>query len=403
LAAQSDEPRLAARVQRLLERTPVVDGHNDLAWELRERHDAAVESVDLSRDTAALPRPLQTDIPRLRKGHVGGQFWSVWIPADTIGPRAVELTLEQIDIVRRLVAANPSAFALATTAEDVRRIASSGRVASLIGVEGGHQIDGRLSVLRQYRALGVGYMTLTHAKSLDWADSSTDAPRAGGLDAFGKQVVAEMNRIGMIVDVSHVADTTLRDILATTRAPVIASHSGARAVTVAPRNIPDDLLRAIAANRGVVMVNVYPAFISTAWRAWDAARTAHAKSIGVPGDAYGASAPAPLVAWDAASPEPAVTARDVADHVDHIARIAGHDHVGIGGDYDGIGGTGPAGMKGVDGYPLLFAELARRGWTDTNLAKLASGNVLRVMTAVENLSADLSRSPPIDSIAVGSR
>ncbi len=403
VAAQSIDPRLAARVQRVLERTPVVDGHNDLAWELRDRHEAAVEAVDLARDTATLPRPLQTDIPRLRKGHVGGQFWSVWIPADTIGARAVELTLEQIDIVRRFVAANPTAFALATTADDVRRIAASGRVASLIGVEGGHQIDGRLSVLRQYRALGVGYMTLTHSKSLDWADSSTDAPRAGGLDAFGMQVVAEMNRIGMIVDVSHVADTTMRDVLAVTKAPVIASHSGARAVTVAPRNIPDDLLRAIAVNGGVVMVNVYPAFISTAWRSWDAARTGYAKSVGVPADAYGARAPAPLAAWDAAHGEPVVTARDVADHVDHIARVAGHDHVGIGGDYDGIGGTGPAGMKGVDGYPLLFAELARRGWSDADLAKLASGNVLRVMTAAEKLSASLSRSPPVDATAVGSR
>ncbi|HVF95081.1 MAG TPA: membrane dipeptidase, partial [Sphingomonas sp.] len=225
LAAQSaaTDPRIAARVDRLLARTPIVDGHNDLAWELRDRHDAAVEAVDLTRDAAALPRPLQTDIPRLRAGHVGGQFWSVWIPADTVGPRAVELTLEQIDIVHRMVAANPSAFALASTAADVRRIARTGRVASLIGVEGGHQIDGRLSVLRQYRALGVAYMTLTHSKSLDWADSSTDVARAGGLDAFGKQVVAEMNRIGMIVDVSHVADTTMRDVLATTRAPVIAS------------------------------------------------------------------------------------------------------------------------------------------------------------------------------------
>lgn len=405
LAAQSaaTDPRIAARIDRLLARTPIVDGHNDLAWELRDRHDAAVEAVDLTRDAAALPRPLQTDIPRLRAGHVGGQFWSVWIPADTVGPRAVELTLEQIDIVHRMVAANPLAFALASTAADVRRIARTGRVASLIGVEGGHQIDGRLSVLRQYRALGVAYMTLTHSKSLGWADSSTDVARAGGLDAFGKQVVAEMNRIGMIVDVSHVADTTMRDVLATTRAPVIASHSGARAVTVAPRNIPDDLLRAIGANGGVVMVNVYPAFISTAWRAWDAARTAHAKSIGVPADAYGDRAPVPLAAWDAAHPEPVVTAGDVADHVDHIARVAGRDHVGVGGDYDGIGGTGPAGMKGVDGYPLLFAELAGRGWSDADLAKLASGNVLRVMTAVEKVAASLTGEKPVDAIAIGSR
>ncbi|RZL97800.1 MAG: membrane dipeptidase, partial [Sphingomonas sp.] len=339
-------------------------------------------------------------IPRLRKGHVGGQFWSVWIPADTAGARAVELTLEQIDIVRRMIAANPGALGFAASADDVRRVERSGRIASLIGVEGGHQIDGRLSVLRQYRALGVAYMTLTHGKSLGWADSSTDAARAGGLDAFGKRVVAEMNRIGMIVDVSHVADTTMRDALAVSRAPVIASHSGARAVTVAPRNIPDDLLAAIGANGGVVMVNFYPAFVSNAWRAWDAARTAYAAGAGVPANVYGPRAPAPLVAWEATHPEPRVTAVEVSDHIDHVARIAGHDHVGLGGDYDGINGTGPIGMKGVDGYPALFAELARRGWSDADLAKLASGNILRVMDAVEKVAASLADEPPADAIAV---
>ena len=255
----------------------------------------------------------------------------MWIPADTPGPRAVEMTLEQIDVVRRFVAANGSALEMARTAADIRRIEAAGRIGSLIGVEGGHQIDGRLSVLRQYKALGVAYMTLTHGKSLDWADSSTDAPRANGLGAFGRQVVAEMNRIGMIVDVSHVADTTMRDALAVTKAPVIASHSGARAVTDAPRDIPDDLLRAIGANGGVVMVNFYPAFLSNAWRAWDAARTAFAKGQGLPADAYGLSASAPLAAWDAAHPEPVVGARDVADHIEHVARVAGCDHVGIGG------------------------------------------------------------------------
>ena len=263
LLLQAD-PAIAARVERVLARTPVIDGHNDLAWELREHG-----PVDLTRDTAALPYPLQTDIARLRRGHVGAQFWSVWIPADTAGPRAVEMTLEQIDVVRRFVAANPAALEMARTAADIRRIERAGRTASLLGVEGGHQIDGRLSVLRQYRALGVGYMTLTHSRSLDWADSSTDAARAGGLSPFGRQVVAEMNRIGMIVDVSHIADTTMRAVLAITRAPVIASHSSARALADAPRNIPDDLLRAIGASDGVVMVNFYPAFLSAPWRAWD--------------------------------------------------------------------------------------------------------------------------------------
>jgi microsomal dipeptidase-like Zn-dependent dipeptidase len=397
------DPAIAARVDRILSRTPVIDGHNDLAWEIRDRHDAKVEAVPLATDTAALPYPLQTDIPRLRKGRVGGQFWSVWIPADTTGPRAVEVTLEQIDIVRRAIAANPTALVLATNAADIRRIQRRGKIASLIGVEGGHQIDGRLSVLRQYKALGVAYMTLTHGKSLNWADSSTDAPRANGLTDFGRQVVAEMNRIGMIIDVSHVSDATMRAALAATQAPVIASHSSARALAAAPRNIPDDLLALVGANGGVVMVNCYPAFLSSAWRAWDQARAAFAKSVGVPADAYGTKAAGPLLDWDAAHPEPSVTAATVADHVDHIARIAGHDHVGLGGDYDGIQGTGPADMKGVDGYPTLFAELAQRGWSDTDLAKLAGGNILRVMERVEAVAKSLANRPPNDATDVASR
>lgn len=393
------DPLIAARVDRVLRKTPVIDGHNDLAWEIRDVHGARVESLDLAKDT----RPLQTDIPRLRKGRVGAQFWSVWIPADTTGPRAVEMTLEQIDIVRRFVAANPAALERATSAADIRRIEKAGRIASLIGVEGGHQIDGRLSVLRQYRALGVGYMTLTHGKSLNWADSSTDAPRANGLTDFGRAVVAEMNRIGMIVDVSHVSDATMRAVLAVARAPVMASHSSARALTDAPRDIPDDLLAAIGVNGGIVMVNFYPAFVSTAWRAWDADRTAFAKREYVPANVYGARAPGPLLAWDRDHPEPRVTAATVADHVEHIARVAGRDHVGLGGDYDGINGTGPQGMTGVDGYPLLFAELARRGWSDADMARLAGGNMLRVMDTVDAIARSLSALPPGDAIDIASR
>ncbi|KQU53021.1 membrane dipeptidase [Sphingomonas sp. Leaf339] len=398
-AAASPAPDPASiRAERVLTRAPVIDGHNDLAWELRDAQGGQVETTDLRRGTDALPRPLQTDIARLRRGHVGGQFWSVWIPADVTGPRAVEMTLEQIDIVRRLVAAYPRDLALATDARSVRRIADDGRIASLIGVEGGHQIDGRLSVLRQYKALGVGYMTLTHGKSLDWADSSTDDPRSGGLSPFGRQVVAEMNRIGMIVDVSHVSDATMAAVLAVAKAPVIASHSGARAVADAPRDIADELLRSIAANGGVVMVNFYPAFLSTAWRRWDTDRTVYANSIGVPADVYGAKSPAPLVAWDTTHPEPRVDAATVADHVDHVARVAGHDHVGLGGDFDGINGTGPVGMKGVDAYPALFAELVRRGWSDADLARLSRGNVLRVMERVEAVAAVSAGQPPVDAI-----
>ncbi len=397
-AAATPAP-VPARIERLLERTPVIDGHNDLPWEIRQNYEAKVEKLDLRQDSSRWSYPLQTDIARLRRGHVGGQFWSVYIPASVTGPRAVEMTLEEIDIVRRMAAAYPDTFALATTAADVRRVQKAGRIASLIGVEGGHQIDKRLSVLRQYKALGVGYMTLTHGKSLEWADSSTDAPRAGGLNAFGRQVVAEMNRIGMIVDVSHVADSTMAAVLDVSKAPVMASHSSARAIADAPRNIPDTLLKRIGDAGGVVMVNFYPSFVSAKWRAWDGERTAFAKSRGLAGDLYGPNAPVPLVTWDADHPEPAVTVGDVADHIEHVARIAGRGAVGVGGDFDGISGTGPIGLKGVDGYPRIFAELARRGWSDADLSALAQGNILRVMERVEAVAAASAGTPPVDATA----
>lgn len=386
-----------ARADRVLQSAPVIDGHNDLPWEIRQNYDSKPESVDLTRDTASLPKPLQTDIPRFKTGGVGGQFWSVYISASSTGPRGVEMTLEQIDIARRIVAANPKTFEMAVTAADVRRIQKSGRIASLLGIEGGHQIDGRLSVLRQMKELGVGYMTLTHGKSLDWADSSTDAPRANGLNGFGRQVVREMNRIGMIIDVSHVSDATMAAALAETKSPVIASHSSARALADVPRNISDELLRKITTNGGVVMVNFYPAFVSTEWNAWNTRRNAFARSIGVPTD-RGPNAPVPLVKWDTENPMPKVTSSTIADHVEHIARVAGHDHVGLGADYDGIGGTGPEDMMGVDGYRALIAELVRRGWNDANLAKLTQGNVLRVMERNEAVAKSMAGQPPQDAI-----
>lgn len=391
------DPATAQRIEKLLTANPVIDGHNDLPWEIRKAHEAKVEALDLSKDTSKLPLPLQTDIPRLRKGHVGAQFWSVWIPADMLGPRAVEMTLEEIDIVKRFVAANPGAFEMAGTAADIRRIERSGKIASLIGVEGGHQINGRLSVLRRYHDLGVRYMTLTHTASLPWADASTDEPRANGLSSFGKQVVAEMNRIGMIVDISHVSDATLAAVLVVTKAPVMASHSSARALDNAPRNIPDDLLAAIGKNGGVVMVNFYPSFVSQAWRDWDKARTDYAKSVGASAEVYGPNAPAPLRAWEGSHAEPLVTSATIADHVDHIAKVAGKAHVGIGSDYDGINGTSPRDMTGVDSYPALFVELARRGWSDAELAGLARGNILRVMERVEGVAKSMAGTQPVDA------
>ncbi|WP_294297531.1 dipeptidase [uncultured Sphingomonas sp.] len=396
-APQANDAAIQARVQRVLQRAPVLDGHNDLPWEIRERHEAKVEAIDLTQNTAALPFPMQTDIPRLKRGGVGGQFWSVYIPAAVTGPRAVEMTIEQIDIARRFVGANPQAFRMAKTADEVRAAMKAGRVASLIGIEGGHQIDGRLSVLRQMRELGVGYMTLTHGKSLDWADSATDAPRANGLSDFGRKVVMEMNRIGMLVDVSHVSDATMAAALDVTKAPVIASHSSARALADRPRNIPDDLLRRIGANGGVVMVNFYPAFLSKAWADWDRERSVYARSVGVPADAYGAKAPAPLIEWDRTHPMPRVDAATVADHVEHVAKVAGKGSVGFGGDYDGIGGTGPEGMSGVDSYPLVLAELARRGWSDADLAGLTSGNILRAIEQAEAVAKSMKDMKPIDA------
>lgn len=397
LAQAAPTTAIPPRVERVLARAPVIDGHNDLAWEIRGEYDAKVDAVDLTRDTSRLAKPLQTDIPRLKKGHVGGQFWSVYIPADVMGAAAVQTTLDQIDIVHRIVRRYPQAFELATTAADVRRISGAGKVASMIGMEGGHQIGGRLSALREFRNLGVLYMTLTHGKSLGWADSSTDDAKSGGLSAFGRQVIAEMNRVGMIVDVSHVSDGTLAAALDVTRAPVIASHSSARAIASRPRNIPDPLLRRIGANGGVVMVNFYPAFLSETWNSWDNARRAAAKAAGITDLPKRGAASGALAEWDRTHPEPLVDARQIADHVEHIVKVAGYDAVGIGADYDGINGEGPAGMKGVDSYPLLFAELARRGWTDANLAKLSQGNVLRVMERVEAVAREMASVPPIDA------
>ena len=387
-AAQSVE----ARLDRFLTSRPVIDGHNDLPWEIREKYGASPEAVHLEGDTATATAPLQTDLPRLKRGGYAAQFWSVWIPQTTTGPEAVETTLEQIDIVRRMVAAHPDRLALATTAGEIEAARRAGKVASLIGAEGGGQIDGNLAVLRQYRALGVVYLTLTHTKNIDWADSGTDVPAVRGLTEFGRQVIAEMNRIGMIVDLSHTSPDTMRAAIAASKAPVIFSHSNAYAVNPHPRNVPDDVLASLKANGGIVMVNVYPVFVSAKARAWQAEKAAEeARLTGSPAGLMlgqpAAAVEAKMAEWVAAHPQSPGTAADVADQVEHIARVAGRDHVGLGGDYDGISGAGPEGMKGVDGWRLLFAELMRRGWSDTDLAKLAGGNILRVMRGVEAAAA----------------
>ena len=383
----------SARVEHVLAETPVIDGHNDLPWEIRTKF-GNVGNLDLAADTSNLHGKdgsdvhLMTDIPRLRKGHVGAQFWSVWIPASVTGPEAVQMTLEQIDIVRNMVAKYPKDFEMASTADDIQRIEKAGRIASLIGVEGGHQIDNSLAVLREYYALGARYMTLTHFKNTDWADSATDKPEHHGLTAFGRAVVHEMNRLGMLVDLSHVSPDTMKAALETTQAPVMFSHSSARALDDHPRDVPDDVLRMVKQNHGIVMANFYPAFVSQAVASWDADRAgASAKFdalyVGQPDRAKAA-----MDKWRKEHPQPQATIAQVADHIDHIRKIAGVESVGIGSDFDGIEVT-PVGLDGVDKSPALFEELARRGWTDDELADLAGRNLLRVMREAEQVAAKL--------------
>jgi membrane dipeptidase len=397
-SAASASEHTAARVDAVLTKTPVVDGHNDLPWEIRERFGGDLSKVDLGSDTAKLAPPagapaLMTDIPRLRAGHVGAQFLSVWIPVTTTGPAAVQTTVEQIDLVKAIAARWPRDFAMAYSVADIRKAEREGKVASLIGVEGGHQINDSLAVLREYYDLGARYMTLTHATNTAWADSATDAPAHNGLTPFGKAVVREMNRIGMLVDLSHVSEATMRAALEVARAPVIYSHSSARAIVDHPRDVPDDVLRLVAANGGVVMVNFAPGYVSEARRRWDAEFAAEKARLNSPpfGGLYIGDperAKAELEKWKAEHPAPAVGVKDVADHVQHIRDVAGVDHVGIGSDFDGIP-EAPSGLDGVDKYPALFAELARREWSDADLSKLAGANLLRVMEGAEAVAARL--------------
>jgi len=406
-AAAGPEPagaKIAARVERVLTRTPLIDGHNDLPWEIRIRFAGKLEALDLKADTSKLPSPepggvgLMTDIPRMRAGRMGGQFWSVWIPSSITGPAAVQTTLEQIDLVKRMAERYPADLEMAYTADDIVRIHAAGRIASLIGVEGGNQINESLASLRQFYAAGARYMTLTHATNIRWADSATADPAHGGLTPFGKQVVAEMNRLGMLVDLSHVSEGTMKSALATTKAPVIFSHSGSRAVSNHPRNVSDEVLALVARNHGVVMANFAPIYVSEARMRWEADRSAEQARYNSP--PYGGlyigqpdKAKAALAAWDKTHPRPAVTLAMVADHIEHIAKVCGIDCVGVGSDFDGIPNT-PDGLDGVDRYPALFAELARRGWSDDALAKLAGGNVLRVMRQAQEVGKTLRATTP---------
>jgi membrane dipeptidase len=374
-----------AAARRILERTPLIDGHNDLPWALRQQHGNDPFAVDLTANLDASTE-LHTDIPRLRAGGVGGQFWSVYVPASLTPVEAAKATFEQIDTVKRLVAAHPDVFELATTADDIERIHRRGRIASLIGMEGGYSIADSLGLLREFHDAGARYMTLTHSATTSWADSATDAPKWGGLNPFGEAVVREMNRLGMMVDLSHVSEETMMDAMRVSEAPVIFSHSSARAVTAHPRNVPDSVLRLLPEDGGVVMVTFVPGFINEAVRAWGAARSAEdarLKSLN-PGDPGAVTAG--MQAWMAANPAPRAGVADVVAHIRHVRDVAGIDHVGLGGDFDGVGSL-PDGVEGVDAYPRILAALMAEGWSEADIRKLAGGNVLRVMRAVESVAA----------------
>lgn len=373
----------------LLREFPVVDGHNDLPWALREQVRYDLDARDIATDQSA---HLHTDLARLRAGGVGAQYWSVYVRSDL--PDAVPATLEQIDCVRQLIDRHPADLRAALSAADMEAARAEGRIASLMGAEGGHSIANSLATLRALYALGVRYMTLTHNDNNDWADSATDAPRVGGLSAFGRAVVREMNREGMLVDLSHVAATTMRDALDSTLAPVIFSHSSSRAVCDHPRNIPDDVLERLPANGGMAMVTFVPKFVLQAAVDWTAAADENMRAHGFHHLATTPDAMKVHRAFEEQRPRPVATVSTVADHLDHMREVAGIDHLGIGGDYDGTAFT-PDGLDDVSGYPNLVAELLDRGWSRSDLAKLTWQNAVRVLGAAEDVARDLqaTRSP----------
>ena len=397
-AAPPGDPMV--RVTHVLAGTPLIDGHNDLPWLIRARYKSSFDALDLASDTSRLKSPedqapMMTDLPRLHAGHVGAQFWSVYVPVEMQGPVAVQATLEQIDIVRRMVDRYPHDLEMAYTAEDIRRIHKSGRIASLIGVEGGHQIANSLAVLRQYYELGVRYMTLTHVTNTDWADAATADPTHHGLTPFGRETVREMNRLGMLVDLSHVSEESMRAALEVSAAPVIFSHSSARALDDHPRDVSDEVLRLVTRNGGVVMVNFNPGYVSMARNEWEAAQAAEMARYNSPpyvGLYIGQPerAKAAIKTWEQAHPKTAVTLSQVADHIDHVRQVAGVDHVGLGSDFDGIDEV-PTGLEDVSKFPRLLAELARRGWSDADLAKVAGGNLLRALAGAEQTAAQLRK------------
>jgi membrane dipeptidase len=379
-----------AEVRQLLRETPLIDGHNDLPWQYRKRSND-FSAINLARDTGQLTPPLVTDIPRLRLGGVGAQFWSVYVPAIPAGPPAVQAVFEQIDVVYQMVARYPDTFELALTAADIERIHRQGRIASLIGMEGGHSINNSLAVLRMAYKLGARYMTLTHTKNTDWADAAGDRPKYHGLTPFGEEVVREMNRLGMMVDLSHVTDETMRAALKVSRAPVIFSHSSARALCDSPRNVPDDVLAATARNGGVVMACFLPGYLTERGRIALAASDAEKERLRKLYPANSARFQKAMAAWRRTHPSPhEASLGDVADHIDYVRSVAGIEHVGIGSDFEGFDGA-PDGLEDVSCYPALLAELLRRGYTREEIKQVAGLNLLRVFREVEKVSTQLNK------------
>jgi membrane dipeptidase len=385
-----------AHAREVLRSIPLIDGHNDLPYELRQRADGDLDSLDV-----AMPQDsLMTDIPRLRRGQVGAQFFVAYVPVNRIGHGAARFALRQIDLIHRLADRYPDTFEFARTAEDVRRIFDQGKIGVLIGLEGGHAIEGSLDVLRTYYDLGVRYITLTHWASHDWADAATDEPRWQGLrPGFGEDVIREMNRLGILVDLSHVSDSTMVDAMRVSRAPVIYSHSSARAIDDHVRNVPDDILRRLGTNGGIVMVNFAPDYVSEERRLWSERANAYGDSLEAMFPEDTAAGRAAYRAWREANPPPDATLSQVADHIDHLVATAGIEHVGIGSDFDGIGST-PVGLEDVSTFPDLVAELVRRGYPDEDLRKLIGGNLLRVLDRAEAVAAQMrqERGPYIGTL-----
>ena len=378
------DPALLERARALHRQVPLIDGHNDYPWALRETAASDLDKLDIAKPQLSI----MTDIARLRAGGVGGQFWSVYVPAEMAGDQAVAATLEQIDIVHRMVRKYSDVFELALTADDVERAFRQRKIASLIGMEGGHSIASSLGALRMFHRLGARYMTLTHSRNVPWADSATDQPQHDGLSPFGEEVVREMNWLGMLVDLSHVSPATMHDAIRVSQVPVIFSHSSARALTDVPRNVPDEVLRLLPKNGGVVMVTFVPAFLSSKVAAWTSAQTAEQDRLKQQFPTDENAVKAGLEVWRKMNPAPRAALSDAADHIDHVRRIAGIDHIGLGSDFDGITSV-PEGLEDVSTYPALTAELLRRGYKEDDVKKILGLNILRVMREVEKVSARL--------------